>query len=192
MNKGFLSLALALSVLPISALADDNANATPPTPTQRQAMYQTFQRFAGQERQLHDQMRSQVLASLTPIHRRAVAAEIGNLAIEPSPDPEAAAKRIDTILSPNERQRILEAHATFQSQSRQLHDQMRTELQNELPAGSHPPFMGGHSDMTRPAPRQLDAGTLLLASLSPHPLMGMGFHAMGPLMMHMGAPPPQR
>ncbi|MGC1381055.1 MAG: hypothetical protein WA814_08540 [Candidatus Baltobacteraceae bacterium] len=157
-------------------------------------MSQTLQRFAEQERQLHEQMRMQILSSLSPVSRRAVAAEIGQLAIAPSPDPQAVAKRLDAELSAGERQRILNAQSTFQSQSRQLHEQMRTEIQNDMPAGAHAPFMGGHPGMeARQAPRQLDAGTALLLALSPHPLMGMGFHAMGPaMMMHMdGAPPPQ-
>src|SRR5262249_3211569 len=129
MNRSLLALALALSVAPLAALAQDAGSVTP-TADQRQAMHQTLRQFAQQEMQLHQQMRSQMLSSLTPVHRRAVGATIGDLAIEPSPDPAAAAKRIDEILSPGERQRIIAAHTNFTTQSRQLHEQMRTQLQN--------------------------------------------------------------
>ncbi len=133
------------------------------------------------------QMRAQILGSLTPVHLRAVGATIGDLAIAANPDPAAAAKRIDMILSPGERQRVLATFSAFFQQSRQLHDQMRNELSSELPAG-HPPSMDRDKEhqMTKTRP---DAGTALLRALSPRPhMMEMGDH--GGFMMHMeGAPP---
>lgn len=147
MKKSLLALALALSMIPITALADDNA---PPnvTPAQRQAMHQTFERFMSQEMQLHQQMRWQILSALTPVHRRAVAATIGDLAIAANPDTAAAAKRIDSVLSPGERQRVISAHNAFRSQSMQLHDQMRTELRSEMPADMQSHFMN-HDESRR-------------------------------------------
>jgi len=183
MNKRLFALAFALSVLPMAALAQDANAPAGPTPEQRQAMRQTFERFAAQEQQLHDQMRAQILGSLSPVHRRAVGAAIGELAISPNPDPVAAAKQIDAMLSPGERQRIVAAHESYKSQSMQLHEQMRTQMQSEMPAGhsdamDHGPMNG----MTQRPP--LDAGTILLTALAPHPMMGMH-----PMMMHMeGAP----
>jgi hypothetical protein len=168
MNKSFIALALALSVTPIAALAQDS-NASAPTADQRQAMRQTFQQFAAQEAQLHQQMRWQMLSALTPVHRRAVGATIGDLAIEPTPDLQAAAKRIDAVLSPGERQRIIAAHATFATQSRQLHEQMRTQMQSEMPAGAPDMMKHGPGGGTW-GNRQLDAGTLLLMGLAPHPM----------------------
>ena len=187
MNKSFLALALALSVMPLAAVADDSSAPPQMTPEQRQAMRQTFERYATQEEQLRQQMRLQVLNSMTPVHRRAVGATIGDLAIEANPDVTAAAKRIDTVLSPGERQRIIAAHSTFFTQSRQLHDQMRTELRSEMPADAHPPSTDGPRNHTNAM--QFDAGTLLLGVLSPRPrMMGMG-HGPGGFMMHMeGAP----
>ncbi|HEV3194801.1 MAG TPA: hypothetical protein VGZ06_01585 [Candidatus Cybelea sp.] len=187
MNRTFLALALALSVIPIAALADDNDARPQLTQAQRQAMQQTFQRFAEQEEQLHQQMRFQILSALSPVHRRAVGATIGDLAIAPNPDVTAAAKRIDALLSPGERQRVLAAHTAFFTQSRALHDQMRSEMRSEMPAGSQP--MKHDNDNER-AHTQPDAGTVLLGVLSPRPHM-MGDHDHGPFMMnHMeGAPP---
>ncbi len=191
MNKGFLALALSLSVLPISALADDNASAPPaPTAEQRQAMHQAVGQFAKQEEQLHQHMRQQVLSSLTSAHRQAIAATIGQLAIEASPDPQAAAKRIDAILSPGEQQSIVAAHQSFMSQSMQLHQQLMTQMQSMMPA--HPPANGEHPGAMASMPH--DAGMVVLVALSPHPMMDMmGMHGMG-MMMHgmgpMGPMPP--
>jgi hypothetical protein len=190
MNRSIVALVVALGIVPVAGLAQDTNSAPAPTADQRQAMRQTFQQFAQQAEQLHQQMRSQILSSLSPVHLREVAATIGNLAIEQNPDPQAAAKRLDQILSPGERQRILAAHASFAQQSLQLHEQMRTQLQSEMPAGhsnwmNHGPENGAMSQRT-----QFDAGTVLLMALSPHPMLGMMGMDHGPGMMHMeGAPP---
>jgi hypothetical protein len=190
MNRSFLALALALSVIPIAARADD---ATPPqlAPAQRQAMQQTFERFASQEEQLHQQMRMQILSAMTPVQRRAVAATIGDLAVEPNPDPAAAAKRLDAILTPGVRQRVMAVHSSFRSQSRQLHEQMKNELRSEMPADMQSHFANREKDEHQMAPGQLDAGTILLHVLMPHErMMEMADH--GHFMMHMeGAPPPR-
>jgi hypothetical protein len=189
MNTKFLTLALALSVIPIAAAADDDAAPPQLTPAQRQAIHQTFERFATQEEQLHLQMRGQILSSLTPVHLRAVGATLGDLAIAANPDPAAAAKRLDAILSPGERQRVLATLSSFFQQSRQLHDQMRNELSSELPAGAHPPSMDRDKEHQMMSNMRLDAGTVLLAALSLHPhMMGMGDH--GGFMMHMEGEPP--
>lgn len=177
-----------VSVIPIAAAADDNNGPPQLTPTQRQALHQTFERFAAQEEQLHLQMRAQILNSLTPIHRRAVGATIGDLAIAADPDPDAAAKRLDMILSPGERQRLLTAHTSFYQESRQLHDQMRDELRSEMPADAHPPSRN-HDGDNRMANMRPDAGAVLLGVLSPHPhMMGMGDRH-GFMMPMEGAPP---
>ncbi|MBV8343740.1 MAG: hypothetical protein JO190_01975 [Candidatus Eremiobacteraeota bacterium] len=183
-----MALALAFSVIPIAAVADDDKDWAQLSPAQRQAIHQTFERFATQEEQLHLQMRSQILSGLSPVHRRAVGATIGDLAVAANPDPEMAAKRLDMILSPGERQRVLTAHSSFYQQSRQLHDQMRTELRSEMPADAHP-SSSNHDRENQMAQMQPDAGMVLLAVLSPHPhMMDMGdHHGFG---MHMeGAPP---
>ena len=174
MKNSLLALALALGMMPIAALAQDTNAAPAMTDQQRQAMHQTFERFAQQEMQLHQQMRSQILSSLSPIHLREVAATIGNLAIEQNPDVQAAARRIDQVLSPGERQRVMAAHDTYRSQSRQLHDQMRSQMQSMMPA--HPDMEKPENGMMQNPPE--DAGTILLMALSPHPMMEMHGHMM--------------
>ena len=169
MKNSLLALALALGIMPIAALAQDT-NAPPAmTDQQRQAMHQTFERFAQQEMQLHQQMRSQLLSSLSPVHLRVVGSTIGNLAIQQNPDMLAAARQIDRVLSPGERERVVAAHDTFRSQSRQLHEQMRSEMQSMMPAGH--PEMKPEGGRMQPPPQ--DAGTILLMALSPHPMMEM-------------------
>ena len=170
MKNSLLALALALGMMPLAALAQDT-NAPPAmTDQQRQAMHQTFEQFAQQEMQLHQQMRSQILSSLSPTHLRGIAATIGNLAIEQNPDMRAAAKRIDSMLSTGERQRIMTAHETFRTQSRALHEQMRSDMQRLMPAGQ-PDMMKHQNGMMERPPE--DAGTIVLMALSPHPMMGM-------------------
>jgi hypothetical protein len=169
MNKSFFALALALSMLPVTALAQDT-NAPPQlTDQQKQAIRATFQRYGAQEEQLHQQMRYQILSALTPNHRRELGMLIGELAVAPNPDLQAAATRIDRALSSSEQQRILAAHQAFETQSRQLRDQMRTELQSELPAGRPNWGRGSRNGWAPQQQRQLDAGTILLMTLTPHP-----------------------
>lgn len=191
MKQSIVALTLALGMVPIGALAQaTNTNASAiPTDAQRQAMHQTFERYAQQEKQLYQQMRWQILSTLSPVHRRAVAATIGELAIAPDPDTRAAAKRLDATLSPSERQRILAAHETFKTQSRQLHEQMRSELQSEMPPG-HSSVMNGQSGTASHHP-ELDAGGILLMALVPHPMMEMMMHGMVPHGMSPEGPPPQ-
>jgi hypothetical protein len=168
MNKSFFALALALSVLPVTALAQ-NTDAPPQlTDQQKQAIRATFERYGAQDEQLHQQMRYQILSALTPNHRRELGLLIGELAIAPNPDLQDAATRIDRALSSSEQQRVLAAHQAFQTQSRQLREQMRTELQSELPAGHLNWDRGSRNGSVPQRRRQLDAGTIVLMTLTPH------------------------
>ncbi|MFY9719362.1 MAG: hypothetical protein WAK16_06930 [Candidatus Cybelea sp.] len=176
MSKSFFALAFALSLIPAGALAQDTSAPPASSDAQRQQMRQTMQSFIQQEEQLHEQMRGQILSSLTPVHRRAIAAEIGELVISANPDSEATAKRIDSILSPGERSRIVAAHQAFATQSRALHDQMKAQLQQMMPAGHL--GMGDHPMMGEAMQREMnDAGWIVLHALPPH-APGMMGHMM--------------
>jgi hypothetical protein len=176
MSKSYFALVFAgLSVLPAAAFAQSAGGPPSLTDQQRQAMHATFERYGAQEEQLRQQMRGEILSSLTSIHRRELATLIGELAIDPNPDLAGAAARIDRALLPSERQRILNAHQTFEAQRRQLHEQMRAELQSELPAARQGWDNGPHNG-SAPQHRQLDAGTIVLMTLTPHPQMQMGWH----------------
>lgn len=196
-----LALALALIAIPVGALADGSTStavpqAGPPgmTPAQRAATFKTMQTFGAKEKQLHQAMRAQILGDLSPEHRTAVANAIGQLAIADTPDPVAAAKQIDGLLTPGERHSILATQTSFATQRRALGQQMWAALKSEMPAHPQGP---GHGPMgAAPAQREggtatmADAGTALLMVLThPH---GEG---MGRMMDHRfgmpeGPPPP--
>lgn len=179
MKTALFGLALALGMMPIATLAQ-NTNTRPVlTDQQRQALQQTFEQYHQQETQLHQQMRSQIIGSISPAHLRAIGAAIGELAISPNPNFQAATRRIDQILSAGERGRIMTLHSTYKTQSEQLHQQMRADLQRELPAmGQHQwKSDDDHKQMEQHAP--LDAGMILLKTLSGHDMDDMDHHGMG-------------
>jgi hypothetical protein len=175
MTKPFLALTLALLALPVAALADPNDSAAAPsplTPAQRQAISSQIQAARQKEMQMHQQLRSQILDTLTPDHRTAVANAIGAMVISASPDPAATAKQIDALLSPAEQQKIVSAHNAFVSQSqalmKQVHDQIAQGRPNSQWHGSETP----HAMPAMPGAN--DAGTVVLMVLAHHgPMMGM-------------------
>jgi hypothetical protein len=201
MHKGFIALGLALSILPVAALADDTSGPpgpppSPPTAAQRQAMFQTFRNFGQQEERLHQQARTQMLASITPAHRQAIANLIGQLAISANPQPETTARQIDALLSQSEQQRILATDASFRQQTKALHEQMRTQLENEFPEmAQHGDKMHGAVVKDWSEHHNDDAGSVLMRTLAPHHgmMITMGHDiGPGPMMMHdEGGPPPQ-
>ena len=184
MKNVIVALSLALSLIPVSALAQTTPSGVRSiTPAQRQAMFQQFQAFHQREEALHQQFRAQILGALSADQRNNAANVIGQLAISSNPDPQAAAAQLDSMLSQGQKQQILNAHNTFRTQSKALHDQMRRQLRNEFPGGP----MGEHAGMhgMQHMQTQPDAGMILLHVLGAG---GFGDHHM------MGGPggPPRR
>jgi hypothetical protein len=199
MHKALLALGLALSILPVAALADDTSGPpgpppSPPTQAQRQAIEQTVHTFAQQEDRLHQQTRAQMLASITPAHRAAIANLIGQMAVSTNPQPETLARQIDTLLSQGEQQRILSADASYLQQSKALHEQMRAQVEKDFPAMAQRAGNMHHDTVDRWSDhRANDAGSVLLRTLAPHHDMMIGMHGPG-FMMQIhgeGGPPPQ-
>lgn len=179
MKNVVVALSLALTLLPVSALAQTTPTSVRSiTPAQRQAMYQQFQQFHEREKQLHEQFRAQILGALSGDQRNQVANVIGQLAISNNPDPTAAAAQLDSILSQGQKQQILNAGNTFHAQSKALHEQMLRQMRNSMPGGALQ--MGGHPGMEgmqkMHQQMQPDAGMILL-----HVLNGFGgeHHMMG-------------
>ncbi|HEV2261575.1 MAG TPA: hypothetical protein VGR69_04735 [Candidatus Rubrimentiphilum sp.] len=143
----------------IPALAFAQATPTPNMPRHPdfQMMRQNMQRHEA----LHRQFRANVLAALTPAHRSLLASLVGQLAIAPSPDPRAAAQRLDAALSSGERNAIAAAEQSFMAQQRSFRDQM----------------MGRPSHAPRVA-RMMDPGELLLMLAIGHGPMEPGFGIM--------------
>lgn len=189
MKNAFLALFLALALLPVAAMADDQGPPGGPslTPQQRQAMFQTFHTFMQKEEQLHQQFRAQILRTLTPAHRTAVADLFGQLAISSNPDPASAARQLDSILTQSERQQILSEAANFKASAKSLHEQLRSQMKSEFPAPPHPEqqqMRGGMEERHETAP---DAGMILLRTLGEFKPMGMEHH-----FMMTGGPQPPR
>lgn len=179
MKNAVVALSLALTLLPVSALAQTAPTSVRSiTPAQRQAMYQQFQQFHQREEQLHQQFRAQILGTLSADQRNQAANLIGQLAIATNPDPRTAASQLDSMLSQGQKQSILNAHNTFRSQSKALHEQMLRQMRSSMPGG---PPMGEHpwmQGMQKMQEMQPDAGMILL-----HVLSGGGHDMM------MGGPP---
>lgn len=178
MKNVFVALSLALTLIPVSAMAQTTPSGVRSiTPAQRQAMYQQFQQFHQREEQLHQQFRAQILGTLSADQRNSAANVIGQLAIASSPDPNAAAAQLDSMLSQGQKQQILNAGNTFHTQSKALREQMFRQMRNSMPGGAP---MSGHPEMEgmqkMHSQMQPDAGMILL-----HVLNGFGgeHHMMG-------------
>ena len=97
--KHIVAFAIALTFLaPAFAIAQPNTTSGP----NDQAWGQMFT--------LRQQERSQMLAALTPAHRRLLSAAVGELAISPQPNPDAIAAKLNAALSPREKHTILKLH----------------------------------------------------------------------------------
>ncbi|HKE37199.1 MAG TPA: hypothetical protein VKB39_07200 [Candidatus Baltobacteraceae bacterium] len=180
MKNVIVALSLALSLVPVSAMAQNTAaGVRSVTPAQRQAMFQQFQAFHQREEQLHQQFRAQILGSLSVDQRNSAANVIGQLAVSTNPDPKAAAAQLDSMLSQGQKQQILNAHNTFRAQSKTLHEQMFRQMRNEMPGGGPMGEHPGMKDMMQHQEMQPDAGMILLHVLGG----GFGDHHM------MGGPP---
>jgi len=119
---------------------------------------------------LHKQYRAQVLGALTPAHKQLYASVVGNLAIAASPDPRAAAAKLDAALSTSEKTAIINADTQFRSAMKSQMQQWRAAHPRPSPSGSPWPK---HNRGRRKA-RTPDAGRILLAMAGGHGGMMMG------------------
>lgn len=144
-----------IAAIPALAFAQATSSPNMPRRPDFQAMRQAMQRHEALQRQF----RANVLAALTPAHRNLLASVVGQMAIAPSPDPRAAAQRLDAALTPAERNAIAAAEQSFMAQQRSLRDQMMAQFR-----ASHPNMPSPHPRPSR-APRaahMMDPGELLL------------------------------
>jgi hypothetical protein len=128
--------------------------------------------FAQQDamRTLHQQYRAQVLGALTPAHKQLYASVVGNLAIAASPDPRAAAAKLDAALSTSEKNAIINADTQFRTAMKSQMEQWRAAHPRPSPSGSPWPKRSGGPRKTRTP----DAGRILLAMANGHGGMMMG------------------
>ncbi len=73
-----------------------------------------------------------MLAALTPAHRELLAKVVGELAISPDPNFDAAAARLDAALSPAEVQALGRVEAAKRAETATQVGQMQSTLQNTL------------------------------------------------------------
>jgi hypothetical protein len=155
MKRLFLIFTLAFAV-PAVAFAQQDPSGSP-SPQMREQMRANFQQIET----LHKEYRAQVLGALTPAHKQLYASVVGNLAIAASPDPKAAAAKLDTALSTGEKTAILNADKQFRASMKAQMEQMRAAHPWPSPSGSSRPRRS-HT------PRTPDAGRILLAMAGGH------------------------
>jgi hypothetical protein len=127
-----------------------------------------------QMQQIHAQARTQMLASLSPAHRTAVANVIGQMAISPNPNPALAARQIDAVLTQAEGQSILRTHQAAKAQMQTLHSQMRAQFESSLTPDQRAQmeahraqFAQEHPGAMNARPSSTDPGSILLRALGP-------------------------
>ncbi len=156
MKRLFLIFTLAFAVPALAFAQQDPSNTPSP---QMRANFQQMET-------LHKQYRAQVLGALTPAHKQLYATVVGNLAIAASPDPKAAASKLDAALSAGEKTAIINADKQFRASMKAQMQQMRAAHPWPSPSGSPRPRRS-HK------PRTPDAGRILLAMAGGHGDMKM-------------------
>jgi hypothetical protein len=162
MKRLLLVLTLALAVPAVAFAQQDQGNG--PSPQMRQQMRANFRQIEN----LHKQYRAQVLGALTPAHKQLLASVVGELAIAASPDPRAAAAKLDAALSSGEKTAIINADQQFHSAMKAQFAQMRAAHPWPSPNGSPRPHRSRK-------PFTPDAGRILLAMAGGHGRMMMPF-----------------
>lgn len=98
-----------------------------------------------QMQQMHRQLRSAVLAYLTPEHKALLGRIAAELATSADPNYDAAASRLDAALSPGEKQNIMTAANAALTKMQSMRPDMRTPT---LTAGGVVLMLAvGHPDM---------------------------------------------
>ena len=138
------------------------------TPAQQQQIHQVMDQTHQQMEQLMSQTRSRVLGSITSAHRQLLAQVVGNLAIAPNPDWDAAAKQLNAALSPGEAQAVLSAHQAAMQQMMSLMQATHQRIESVI-GTQHSQMPNGHPNESthdrvyfKGPPGSLTAGEVLL------------------------------
>jgi hypothetical protein len=188
----FPALWLALLFVPAAASAQTPPSAPPAASSHGWPSRKNASPFFQKDADLRRQFRSQALSALSTEHRTAVGNIIGAMAVSASPDPRAAAQRIDALLSDSERQAILSAKGSYDSQRRALGEQMRAQMAQQNGTAAPTP-----RPMRSPRPGSNDAGNVLMMALMPGGpgspgMRGRGMPPMPPNGMPPNGPPPDQ
>jgi len=162
-------IALIGLVVSLGMAAPALAQYQPPSPAQQQQ----FDQMHAQMRQIRANERTQALNALSPQHRAMLSTMAGQLATSSNPNIDAAAARLDAILTPAEKQGVMNAVQNARAQQRSLFANMRAQSGYNGPAnGRNSQGYGQRSQHFN------DVGYLLLRLSMPGP-------------DHMGRPPMQ-
>jgi len=127
MKSFYLTLILALGALPTAVGAQTAptpapqspvaaGSPSPPGPGMSAATIKGALHMFSQLQATQRAARAAMLGALTPAHRELVSRLVGELSIAPDPDVNAAAKQLDTVLSPAEVRAIGNAEAASRTQ----------------------------------------------------------------------------
>jgi len=118
---------------------------------------------------MHRQARLQMLGSISAQHRSQLATLVGQYAVSANPDREVLARQIDTLLSRNEAQSVVNVAATERTNGRAMMEAMHQRIEASLPADRRAAMDAREEKMaaaragrTMPAP---DPGRELLRAL---------------------------
>ena len=165
--KRLLALAFCAALIPCAALAQS----TPPRPPGPPGGGPPPQMHARMDKMKAD--RAAMFAALSPEHRAAVEAAIGQLATGTLASPQDAIKQIDSVLTPSEKTAVLAAHTKAMA-----------DMHAMMPA--HPGTPAQHAR----TPRVADAGAVLLGVTHMGMRGGPGFGMMDGRDRHRMAPTP--
>ncbi len=137
--SAFITATALAAVVAVPAVAQEPPPGGP-MPTPNPQMRQQMESMRKQMDQIHTQERTQVLGALTPAHKQLLATIAGELATSTTPDYTGAAQRLDSALSPSEKQTILSASQTARDKMRAQMESMRQQMEQ---MGGPPPRRGG-------------------------------------------------
>jgi Spy/CpxP family protein refolding chaperone len=185
--KRILPFILAMAMTPGLAAAQTTQQGADTTVLHPNAA--AMEQLHAQMKQIHAQARAQILSALTPAHRAMLANVVGQLAIAPTPNRDAAVRTLDATLTPIEARNIVAVETAARTQSRTLMMSARAQFEASMTPDQRAAMsarMQGHPNARSFAQRPIDPGkTLLDLALGHEGRMGFGGHQMG------GPPPPQ-
>jgi Spy/CpxP family protein refolding chaperone len=201
--KAIAILTFALALTPGLAFAQTNPAPPPDGPAgmgRPRPDFAQMQQLRKQMMQIHQQARQQALGELSPAHRELLANVVGQLAVSPNPDREAAARTLDAALSPSEAGAILATEKSARDQSRSLMETARQQFEANLTPDqkaamaardANRPKWQGQGPGARHEHRTPDAGrTLLELALGHGEGRGPGMRGPEGPGPGMGGPPP--
>lgn len=173
MKRSLLLPILALALTPAVAGAQPMAPSSGPPQLSTQQKAQLEQLHA-QIKQNRVELRTRLIASLTPAQRAQFATIVGQLALTPNPDPRAAAQAVDNILTPAEKQSVVSLASSERSSTKSIEQQEHAVFESSMTADQRAAMAQRKAswdakrqafEQTHPRPAP-DAGAIVLRTLA--------------------------